>query len=54
VPRSDRTLRLLIGLAFLVLLANIGVLLWLESLPVPQLDRHAEYDLGPGEVPARR
>jgi len=53
VSRSARILRVLIGLAAIVLLVNLGVLVWLHRIPLPQLDRQAEYDLGPGELPAR-
>ncbi|MDG1481333.1 MAG: hypothetical protein P8R54_17195 [Myxococcota bacterium] len=53
MSRSARILRVLIVLAAAVLLVNLGVLVWLHRVPMPQLDRQSEYDLGPGELPAR-
>ena len=47
---SDRTLVVLVGLAVLVLAANLGVLIWLHQIPPAELRRAPQFDLGPGEV----
>ena len=49
--QSLTPLRLLVGLAAVLLLANLGVLGWLHSLPRADLPREPVYDLGPGEQP---
>ena len=51
---TPRTLRVLVFLAGLVLLANLGVLAWLYSAPLPALPRTPAYDLGPGEQAGTR
>ncbi|MFT5687134.1 MAG: putative iron-regulated membrane protein [Myxococcota bacterium] len=53
MSRPARILRVFVGLAVVVLLVNLGVLLWLHRLPMPDLTRQPEHDLGPGEQPAR-
>jgi len=53
MSRSIRVLRVLVGLAALVLLANLGVLLWLNNTPLADLSQKPEYDVGPGEQPTR-
>ena len=46
---SDRTLAVLIGLAVLVLVANLGMLIWLHQVQPADTRRAPQFDLGPGE-----
>ena len=47
---SDRTLAVLIGLAVLVLVANLGLLIWLHQVQPVDTRRTPQFDLGPGEL----
>ena len=46
---SDPTLAALVGLAVLVLVANLGLLVWLHRVPPADIRRAPLFDLGPGE-----
>ena len=45
-------MRGLLAGAVVMLLINLGVLLWLHTRPLPAPQREVRYDLGPGERPA--
>ena len=49
VSTPDRTLAALTGLAVLVLVANLGLLIWLYQTPPVDTRRAPQFDLGPGE-----